>query len=256
MTIVVDQLEFSYGRMRVLSGVTARASRGRITAVIGPNAAGKSTLLRCLIGALRPQRGEVRLDEMTVHKLSARQMAQHAAYVPQRSIVSAAFTVRQVVELGRFALSANASRVEDAIRRLDLLDVADRVYHHLSVGQQQRVTLARALAQVEPRGVLILDEPMSAMDLRHVAMSVKLLRDLANGGATIVLAMHDLSLAASMADEVWLLDGGRLVAAGPASDVLSLDRLQSVFGVPFCWVSGPDGRHLLPASSETQYAVQ
>lgn len=148
MKLVISNLTFSYGRIAAIAGIDARANSGRLIAVLGPNASGKSTLLRCIIGALRPSAGTVMLDGSCVHRLSTRALATRIAYVPQRSIVSAAFTVRQVVELGRYALPVDGGRVRSAIERLDLADVRERPYRALSVGQQQRVTLARAMAQL------------------------------------------------------------------------------------------------------------
>ena len=245
--LTIEHLSYSYGRLMALSDVTVRADSGCVIAALGPNAAGKSTLLRCIIGALRPSAGGVSLGGRPAHRMKPRAIAQRLAYVPQRSVVSAAFTVRQVVELGRYALSADPRRVDAAIERLDLADVAERPYRALSVGQQQRVTLARVLAQISSDGVLVLDEPTSAMDLQHAAQTFRLLRELARGGATIIAAMHDLPAAAAIADEAWLLDRGRLVAGGVTCDVLAVERLRKVFGVGFAWLPDAAGRpRLLP----------
>jgi iron complex transport system ATP-binding protein len=229
----IEGLHFDYGGPAVLQDVSVVARAGCITAVLGPNAAGKSTLLRCTIGVLRPGRGRVEIAGRPAHRLSARELARRVAYVPQRSTVSASFSVREVVTLGRYALPADSSRVEQALAALDLLDLADRPYPALSTGQQQRVTLARAVAQLEPAGLLVLDEPMSAMDLTHVRLCSSLLRELADTGVTILLALHDLPLAADLADEAWLLASGRIAAAGPVDEVMTPRRLESVFGVPF-----------------------
>jgi iron complex transport system ATP-binding protein len=237
VTLLVQQLSHRYDDdVEALRDVSASASPGKITAVIGPNAAGKSTLLKCIIGAISPTSGAVMIDGKPAHKTHPYWLARKAAYVPQRSTVSAAFTVRQVVELGRYAMPASRKRVDDAIVRLELTDIAERPYSALSVGQQQRVTLARALAQLEPRGRLILDEPMSAMDLRHVRDCCGVLRELADQGATVLIAMHDLSMVASFADEAWLLDEGRLAAAGNVCEVMNVERLQRVFEVDFRWI--------------------
>jgi iron complex transport system ATP-binding protein len=247
MSLVIDHVTFAFGRHRALSDVCVRAEAGRIIAVLGPNAAGKSTLLRCIIGALRPNSGSVSIDGEDVHRLRPRAMAQRVGYVPQRAIVSAAFNVRQVVELGRYALPQDPKQVAAALARLDLEEVADRPYRTLSAGQQQRVTMARALAQLAPQGVLVLDEPASAMDLRHVAQLHALLREAAGQGATVVMATHDLSAAAGLADQAWLLDQGRLVAFGETLGVLDVDRLRAVFGVEFAWIHDQHGRpRLLP----------
>jgi iron complex transport system ATP-binding protein len=250
LSIVVRNLSFAYRRLPVLGAIDAEAQAGRITAVLGPNAVGKSTLLRCAIGLLRPANGEVRLCGRPAHRLRPRELAAAAAYVPQRSAVSAAFTVREVVRLGRYALSRREKRVAAAIATMELEDVAERPYPALSVGQQQRVALARALAQVPERGLLILDEPTSAMDMRHARNAFSVLRRLADDGATVVIAMHDLPAAASVADDAWLLEGGRpghIAAAGPVARVMESDRLEQVFGVEFQWARRADGsRVLLP----------
>jgi iron complex transport system ATP-binding protein len=245
MSIHVNHVSFAYGHLKVLYNVTALAHAGKITALIGPNASGKSTLLRCIIGSLRPNSGSITLGGSAVRDFTPRQLARKIAYMPQRSIVSAAFTVRQVVELGRYALGPDQGKVDWAMQRLDLADIADRPYPRLSVGQQQRVTLARAMAQLYPEGHLILDEPTSAMDLRHISSSLKLLRQTAHAGATIIIALHDLSLAAAIADEVWLMDNGSMTACGNAREVLDIQRLHRVFGVPFQWVSDGAERMLV-----------
>ena len=247
MSLVIDNLEFSYGRLAALRGVSVRAEPGQLIAVLGPNAAGKSTLLRCLIGALKPTAGQVSLDGRPMHRLSPRMLATRIAYVPQRSIVSAAFTVRQVVELGRYALPAEHRRVNESMANLDLGDVAHRPYRTLSVGQQQRVTLARAFAQLAPHGVMVLDEPTSAMDLQHAARALQLLAGAARAGATVIMAMHDLSTAALAADQTWLLHRGELAAAGATCEVLEAQRLQQVFGVGFTWIKDAAGRPRLLA---------
>lgn len=236
MTLAVRQLGHRYDEIEALRDISVTAAPSRITAVIGPNAAGKSTLLKCIIGAIMPTNGSVVIDGKPVHRMHPYWLARKIAYVPQRSTVSAAFTVRQVVELGRYALPASRARIETALSRLELTDLADRPYTALSVGQQQRVTLARALAQLEPQGHLVLDEPMSAMDLRHVRDGCDLLRELADQGGTVLIAMHDLSLAASFADDVWLLHDGRLSAAGNVCDVMDIEQLRDVFEVDFRWI--------------------
>lgn len=249
MSITVSQIGFAYHRGEpVLDGVTAEAPNGRITAVIGPNAAGKSTLLRLCIGALRPRSGRALVDGTDAVALRGRRLAERIAYVPQRASVAAAFTVREVVELGRYALPRDRRRVEDAIERMGLRELADRPYPELSVGQQQRVTLARALAQVEPPGNLVLDEPTSAMDLRHARRCFDVLRDLAQRGAAILVAMHDLTAAAALADDAWLIESGppgRLNMAGAAEAVMQPQRLEAIFGVPFEWLERPGARRVL-----------
>ncbi|MFQ6022320.1 MAG: ABC transporter ATP-binding protein [Acidiferrobacterales bacterium] len=252
MSITIKNLTFSYGRHEALKDISMQARPGRITALLGPNAAGKSTLLRCVIGTLKPTAGSALIDGMPSHRLRARQLAARLAYVPQRSIVSAAFSVREVIELGRYALTPDPQKVDDAIARLDLQDIANRPYPELSVGQQQRVVLARAFAQLSASGHLILDEPMAAMDLRHVRDAMSLLRELANNDVTVLIAMHDVGLAVSVANDVWLLDRGRMVTHGEIGEVLTTDLLATVFGVPFNWTDGAPGGPYLVADARPQ----
>ena len=252
MTVAVKGVTHRYrhsGGVDALRDVSVDAVPGRITAVLGPNAAGKSTLLRCVIGALTPTAGTVLIDGTPAHRLHPKMLAHRIAYVPQRPRVAAAFTVREVVELGRYALPASRRRIDLALEQLALQEITDRPFPLLSVGQQQRVTLARAVAQLGPDGHLLLDEPASAMDLYHARTCAALLRRLADGGATVIVAMHDLTLAAHIADECWLLHEGRLVAAGPTREVMDIRRLQEVFGVEFEWVRRPGRESVLIAGS-------
>ena len=251
MTLRVDRLTIRFGELTALDGVTAHAEPGTITAVLGPNAAGKSTLLRSCLGLIRPDDGRVLINNEPAHRLSTPRLARLMAYVPQRSTVASMFTVRQVVELGRYALTPDRRRVDEAIERLDLVTIADRPYPLLSVGQQQRVTLARALAQVELDGHLVLDEPTSAMDLEHQHMTMALLQESAQQGVTVVMAMHDLSAAARLASHAWLLGAGRMIATGPVCDVLEVDRLREVFRVSFEWIE-PPGRPPILVSGEAR----
>lgn len=249
MSIAVRDVIYRYrgAAIPAIKGINAVATPGRITAVLGPNAAGKSTLLRCIIGALKPDSGSVLIDREPSHLLKTKTLAGRLAYVPQRPQVAAAFTVREVIELGRYALPASRRRIDETLQQLELDSIADRPFPSLSVGQQQRVTLGRAVAQLGTNGHLVLDEPTSAMDLRHASRCTALLRELADKGVTVVIAMHDLKVAASTADECWLLDAGRLVAAGPTVEVLDIDRLRAIFGVPFEWVQRPGGTAILHA---------
>jgi iron complex transport system ATP-binding protein len=242
VTIRFEDLSYSYGRIAALRDVSVEATPGAVTAVIGPNAAGKSTLLRCAVGSLRPARGQVTINGTPAHRMRARELASLIAYVPQRAVVSAGFTVRQVIELGRYALAADPSRIDQAIDEFDLHAIADRPYPALSVGQQQRVTLARAMAQLAPAGHLLLDEPTSAMDLRHVQSSMDIVRAAARRGATVLMAVHDLLLASRWADVAWVILDGRLVHAGAVGDVMTEQNLQGAFGIEFHRVMLPGGQ--------------
>ncbi len=245
MTIHIKNLSHSFGKLDALKDISASIKPLSITALIGPNAAGKSTLLRCIMGALKPGKGKVLIDKKKAHRLNGKALAECIAYVPQRPIVSAAFSVREVVELGRYILPINMGKVDEALDQFDLTSLADRPFQSLSVGQQQRVALARAIAQLDMDGHLILDEPMSAMDLNYVYKCVDLLRGLADGGATVILALHDLSLAATISDNVLLLDNGKLVLSGDVDEVMQPMHLTKVFGIELERVSRAGGKDAL-----------
>lgn len=249
MTLVLEQLGVQFGSRAALDAVNWAFRAGCITVVLGPNAAGKSTLLRCLIGAQRPTSGRVQLDGEPVHRLSPRAVALRVAYVSQRPTALAGFTVREVVGFGCYARMASTNQIDDALERLELVEHADRPMHELSVGQQQRVSLARAIAQLQRKGILVLDEPTSSMDLRHARRVSQLLRELTRDGATVIVALHDLVAASSLADEALLFDEGRLVASGEADEVLTPSRLEAVYGVPFVETVTAAGRRTIVPDS-------
>lgn len=263
MTLANVSFGYESGRA-ILSDFAARLPLGRLTALIGPNAAGKSTLLRLMMGQLQPWTGHVVLHGQSMAAMSAAQRARLVSHVPQRGSCGFAFTVRRVVEMGRHAHPDDPRIIDWALRACELTTLAERVFNHLSVGQQQRVLLARALAQAAgcwsdetlavawdiagPRhdgAVMLLDEPVSAMDPRHVHQSMALLRRAAARGLSALMVLHDLNLAARYADELWLLHAGRLVKAGSCRDVLDPAVLGPVYEVRFENLAGPDQRPLL-----------
>jgi iron complex transport system ATP-binding protein len=233
----------------VLQGVGARLGPG-LHVVIGPNGAGKSTLLRVLLGVLQPRSGEVLLDGRPLMSHRPRSRARRLAYLPQRPMLSAAFSVEQVVALGRHAWGPERSSVDRALEHVGMMDRSDETFDSLSVGQQQRVSLARALAQLDGAGpsVLLADEPFSAMDPKHTLASASILQQLASSGVTVVVVVHDFTLARRIGDAALLLDThGHLAAHGPTPDVLEPDRLRHVFGVGFDACEVPGGPALIPA---------
>ena len=249
-------VRFRYpGGPPVIDGLTATAHAGRVTAVIGPNAAGKSTLLKLMLGQLKPDRGEIALEGEPLEIIPRSTRAAWVSYVPQASRIGFAFTVREVVAMGRYAVADAPGVLEKMLEEMGLIDIADRPYMELSGGQQQRVLVARALGQVAakdqafqagscnglsveqaPPGTsggraMLLDEPVAAMDLAHAHRTMDRLRREAERGLAVLVVLHDLNLAARYADDVWLIDGGRAVTSGRWSDVLRADVLEPVYGV-------------------------
>ena len=237
--LLLDSVTFGYEpHVATVSDITGRFAPGRICALIGPNAAGKSTLLRLMLGQLRPWSGSIKLAGVEVGELDERQRAAVVGYVPQQGQVSFAFTVEQVIAMGRFALGRSDAAVDRAIEQCYLQPLRRRIFSRLSAGQQQRVMLARAMAQGDATGqAMLLDEPVSAMDLRHVHQTMVWLGQLRDRGLAIVVVLHDLNLATRYADDVWLLHEGRLAAAGAWQAVLTSTILEPVYGVKLSTVA-------------------
>ena len=221
------------GRKPVLSEVDLELSAGRCTALLGPNGAGKSSLLALLAGDRAPTRGRVRMDRRAPHRLSAADLAARRAVLVQRSELAHPFTVDRVVELG----CPGAPRVLRGLilAELDIEDLADRIYTELSGGEQRLVQLARVLLHcetLEPPGWLFLDEPESHLDLGVVQRVMRAARRRAERGLGVVAALHDLELASRWADEVVVLDAGRVRARGEPADALTADVVTDVWRTP------------------------
>ncbi len=252
-------LSLTYAGRTVLASLSAHLQGGQVTAVLGPNGAGKSSLLRLASGEQPPGAqvgGEVLFRGRNLAGIDLAIKARGMAVLPQQSHLDFAFRAREVVMLGRTphrtGLAADREVVADALAAVDAAHLADRPYPQLSGGEQQRVQLARVLAQAwhaesEEGALLILDEPTSALDLAHQQQVLALLRRRAGAGDAVLLALHDLNLAGSYADQILLLAQGRLCALGSPEEVLREDLLQEVFGLPFHRVAHParDGSWLV-----------
>ncbi len=250
--IFLDQVRFGYDATPVVDGVCANLEPGKVTALIGPNASGKTTLMRLMLGLLRPWSGTIGAVGQSVAELGPAERSRLMSYVPQRPGVRFAFTVREVIAMGAHGQSKRVAeqRVDDAINQAGLTGLADRVLMALSGGQQQRVLLARAEVQSASGGrVMLLDEPGSHLDLKHRHAMMQRLRQLADDGLAVLVVLHELDLAARYADEAWLMDAGKLVAAGPWDAVLTPNVLGPVYGLDMEQIDRKDDRPLLVVSA-------
>ncbi|MFG0275979.1 MAG: ABC transporter ATP-binding protein [Phycisphaerales bacterium] len=238
----------------VLRDVSLEIGPGRVLVILGPNGAGKTTLIRLLAGLAPPWSGSVTLDGVAIGQMTARRRSGSIAYVGQRPSVASAFTVREVVELGRHAVGADGGAVDRALDAVGMLAQGAQVFWRLSAGQQQRVSIARALAQLDHArdagdspGVILADEPIASLDPRHAQRALDAIRAVAARGGGVGVVMHDLTTALRFADDALILgEEGVVLASGPVSEALRPETLQRVFGTPFERVEGAGGPALLP----------
>lgn len=235
MLLEAHSVGFAYAAP-VLRGVSTRFEAGHVSAILGPNGCGKTTLLRLMLGLLKPHQGRCTIAGDAVTELDQPTRARRLAYVPHRPEVGYAYTVRAFVSFAQAVGPRRAEAVDAAIERLRLKELADRPMSSLSAGQAQRASIARALAQLNAGdgGFLLADEPTAALDPRHVAEVADILRSLASDGFGVVVVLHDLATAADLADHAVLLcKRGTVYRAGPPAEVLDPASLESVFDTRF-----------------------
>ncbi len=216
---------------------SAVAKNGAITVVMGPNGSGKSTLLKSIAGIV-PYRGEISLEGKDLKKLDRRSIARHISFVEQAPSIRYPFSVAEILSMGRLPYGRNAPynaatvrMVHKAAKEMDLVSLLNRSVTTLSGGELQRVSLARSLVQDSP--VMLLDEPSSALDPGHVSMLFSLLRSLALKGKSIIITVHDVNLAMFFADDLWIIDRGRMTAKGVPEEMVNDEILSRVYGVGF-----------------------
>ncbi|MBK1693036.1 ABC transporter ATP-binding protein [Ectothiorhodospira mobilis] len=231
----ITGLHFGYGRKAVLLGIDLKVSAGEIVALIGPNGSGKTTLLQCAGRLLKADRGEIRLLSRPLSGLSRARIARYIAYVPQVSDTLYPMTVLESVLLGlegerwRYR-PADVERAVRQLARLDLLHLAQSLLTEISGGERQKAAIARALMRETP--LLLLDEPTNHLDLRHQRDLIRILqRRSREMGQGILVVLHDINIATQLADRIALLHGGRLLAEGPPAEVITRDRIHTLYGV-------------------------
>lgn len=237
MSLTATSVGVVLGGSRVLDSVDLALAAGEIVAVVGANGAGKSTLLKVMAGLVAPDAGAVVLDGRPLGAWSVRERARRIAFLPQERRVAWAMSVRSVVALGRLPYRSRLGprRAEDeaaiaqALAAMDVAGLAERSVDALSGGERARVLIARALAQ--GAGQLLADEPTAGLDPAHALRLFAHLRQLAGAGRSVLVATHDLSLAARYAHRVLVLAAGRRLALGPPSQVLTAELLALAFGV-------------------------
>ncbi|WP_221356040.1 ABC transporter ATP-binding protein [Streptomyces beigongshangae] len=232
--LAVDGVTLTAGAHRLVEDVSLTARPGEVIGLVGPNGSGKSSLLRAVYRVLRPAAGHVRVGGTDAWSLPVRQLARTVAAVVQESGADLDLSVREVVAMGRTPHKRlldgdspeDAGLIEAALDAVDVTDLAHRPFDRLSGGERQRVLIARALAQ-QP-SLLVLDEPTNHLDIRHQLDVLDTLRRLP---ATVLVALHDLNLAAYYCDRLYVLRDGTVSASGPPADILTPRLLADVYGV-------------------------
>lgn len=242
------EIEFGYRpQSPVLRGVSFAAKAGKFLCILGPNGSGKTTLLRCMLGQFRPSGGQLLLDGKELARHSRRELARLMSYVPQIPQSTFAFSVQELVLMGRFAhtgVLGLAGEQDLAIARLAMqmtqtLEFADRTLEELSGGEAQCVMIARALAQ-QP-SVMLLDEPTSHLDIKNQLMIYKMMQRLAHDwGMAVICVSHDINMAAHFADELLLMRLGKVLANGAPMDVIQQETLQRLYDVQIDLIATAD----------------
>lgn len=245
MNIQTDNIQVSFGSKTILHDISLAIQDKEFVGIIGPNGSGKSTFLKCLYRVLQPNGGKIFFDGTEMSSLSHRDTALKMAVVAQHSTVNFDFSVLEMVLMGRSPYKGLLDRdqlddyeiARHALAQVGLSDFESRNFNTLSGGEQQRVILARALAQRTE--CLVLDEPTNHLDIKYQLELMTIVKRL---DATVVSAIHDLNLAAIYCDRIIALKDGHIVCSGTPQDVLSSDTIHHIYGVSAMVQTLPDGR--------------
>ncbi len=241
----LQNIDYSAGRKKILTGVSLAIKQGIVTVLLGPNGAGKSSLLRVAAGDALPAAGSVWLQDKPLHAYTAAELAVKRAVLSQHLLVQLPFTCEEMVMMGRYPHFSGAPAETDqqvvlqAMEEMQVAHLAQRLYQTLSGGEQQRVQLARLLAQLyQPPGtpgraqkLLLLDEPVNGMDCLHQQLALAKARELAAKGYAVLVILHDLNLAAQFGDYLVLLRAGQVLAAGTPYEVLQPSLVREAYGM-------------------------
>jgi len=255
--LTADNITFRVGPKALLNEISVQFAPRKLHLIIGPNGAGKSTLIKVLARLLRPQRGKIEYEGADVQHATEAELAKRRAVLSQAIEVAFPLSVREVVMMGRYPhfggrpAPLDERIVDEVMSHFDVTEFSERNYQTLSGGERQRVNFARVLAQLwrddSFARYLFLDEPLTLLDIRHQIDFMKKVRCFAGAADVVTVGVvHDLNLAARFADQIVLLNHGRVVAAGTPDEVLTADRIREVFGVNPTFVRAEQsGIHLI-----------
>ncbi|HOF19667.1 MAG TPA: ABC transporter ATP-binding protein [Bacteroidales bacterium] len=249
MKITIQDIEFSYNGFPALENVNNRIEKGDFVALVGPNGSGKSTLIKCMNGILKVSKGTVLIDDRAISMFSPNELAREIAYVPQSENRKAVLKVFDIVLLGRkpyinWKPAEHDLRVtSEILNTLNLDHLAMRDFNKLSGGQQQIVYIARALAQ-EP-DILLLDEPIANLDIRHQIEVLNLLKKLSARGITIVIALHDINMAVRYASGIMMLRDGKVFASG-GREIITKQNIENLYDIRVKIIRNDNDTFILP----------
>jgi iron complex transport system ATP-binding protein len=256
LKLAINKLSFNYGEIQVLKDVALEVNSGEMLGIVGPNGSGKSTLLKCINRILKTKQNTVLIDGEDASKINLKALSKMMGYVPQSSTSTFPFTVFDIVLMGRkpyihWSLSDRDNEiVAETLDFLGIGKLAMRHYNELSGGEQQKVIIARALAQ-QPQ-ILLLDEPTSSLDIKHQLEILCILKSLAKTkNCSVIVAMHDLNLAGRFSDRMLMLKQGCIFAVGTPDAVLTEENIESIYGIKARVTSSVLGRpQVTPLISE------
>ncbi|HIP25830.1 MAG TPA: ABC transporter ATP-binding protein [Archaeoglobus profundus] len=249
MKIIIEGVEFSYRSVEALKDVTLTINGPTLVAIVGPNGSGKSTLLKCMSKILEPKRGSILINSIDIANIKLNELAKIISYVAPYSGKTFPITVFEFILMGRRPYvtwkcnDKDIEKVSEIIELLDLKDIAMRDFNELSSGQQQKVMIARALAQ--DTDVILLDEPTANLDIKHQIEVMELIKDLSRK-RTVIIAIHDLTLVSRYVDLVVMLKDGKIVAVGSPREVLTPKNIEFVYGIKVKIVEVDGYIHIIP----------
>ena len=251
MKISTKNIEFSYGKDKILNKVDLNVFEGELIAIIGPNGTGKSTFIKCINGLLKADHGQVEIDNLDIKGMTQGQIAKKISYVPQSTSNIFNLTVLDMVLLGRRPHSSFNSVKQDRISALQALNalniehLAMRSFNNLSGGQQQKVVIARALAQ--EAGIILLDEPISNLDISHQIEVLETLKNLVDKrGISVLLILHDLNIASQYSHRIVMMNHGKVFSAGTPQEVLTHENIHDVYGIDVSIIRRSEKPYIIP----------
>lgn len=234
MNIKAENINITLEKNNILKGINIEVDNKEVVGIIGPNGSGKSTLLKCIYRVLKPNDGAILLDEVDIKDMTVKESSKKLAVLSQHNNYNFDFTVKDIVLMGRSPHKKFMERdnkedydiVNEALKKVDMLEFKDRCFQSLSGGEQQRVILARALAQ-QPQ-CLILDEPTNHLDIKY---QLQLMRIVKNLNIEVIAAIHDLNIAAMYCDKIYVLKDGEVIKYGNPKNVLTKELIKEVYEV-------------------------